>query len=330
MNHPLQRLSLQFPIFQAPIGGVASPELAAAVSNAGGLGHLSCTWRSRENLRHLSLTMSKLTDRPWGANFVLDFPIEDKLCAALDGGVRAISFFWGDGARYVQQVQRAGAVALQIVGTLSEARRAADAGFDLIVAQGRDAGGHVRGELGTMSLVPQVVDAVDPIPVLASGGIVDQRGVAAALALGASGVWIGTRFLTSHEANIHPEYQARVLAANGDDTVHSTLFDIGWKNAPMSTLRNSTFAEWEKAGMPTSPDRPNEGEIVGRRLDGSAIPRYGFSAPMRETQGDIQAMALYAGGAVGLANTRQSARDIFRDLARGFTCCAALANSESQ
>jgi len=187
-----QKLGLRFPILQAPIGSVASAELAAAVANAGGLGHLACTWRTPEQLRTLFRATDALTSRAYGANFVLDFPIDDRLEAALTHGVPVISFFWGDGARYVTRVKAAGAVAIQVVGSIAEARQAADAGFDLIVAQGREAGGHVRGQLGAFALLPQVVDAVAPLPVIAAGGIVDHRGVAAAKALGAQGVWVGT------------------------------------------------------------------------------------------------------------------------------------------
>ena len=109
MPDPLRSLDLVHPIFQAPIGGIASPELAAAVSNAGGLGHLACTWRNPDQLKALFATMDKLTRKPYGANFVLDFPIEDRLAVALECGVRAVSFFWGDGARYVSRVKAAGA-----------------------------------------------------------------------------------------------------------------------------------------------------------------------------------------------------------------------------
>ncbi len=301
---PLKHLELKIPIFQAPIGSIASPELAAATSNAGGLGHLACTWRTPEQLRQLFTKMNGLTHRPWGANFVLDFPIEERLSLALEHGVRAISFFWGDGGRYVPAIHATGAVAIQVIGSIEEARLAADAGFDVIVAQGRDAGGHVRGDLGTMSLVPQVVDAVAPLRVLAAGGIGDRRGVAAALALGAAGVWVGTRFLASQEADIHALYQQRVLEASGDDTFYSELFDVGWPNAPLHALRNETTRAWLNAGRPRTPQRPGEGDIVARGADGSAILRYSFSAPTREMTGEIGAMALYAGGAVGLVKSR--------------------------
>ncbi|SEB93690.1 nitronate monooxygenase [Rhizobiales bacterium GAS191] len=318
LHASMGRLGLTHPVFQAPIGSIASPELAAAVSNTGGLGHLACTWRSPDQLRALFAAMAGLTSRPYGANFVLDFPIDERLDVALAHGVRLISFFWGDGGRHVARVKAAGAVAVQVIGSIEEAKRAADAGFDLIVAQGREAGGHVRGSLGTMTLVPQVVDAVSPLPVLAGGGIVDRRGVAAAEALGASGVWVGTRFLAAAEANIHPRYQELVLASCGDDTLYSELFDGGWPNAPLRTLKTATTRNWEAAGRPSAPNRPGEGEIVAQRSDGSGVPRYFFSSPTRDVSGDVEAMALYVGEGVGLVHSREAASVIVAELATGF------------
>jgi NAD(P)H-dependent flavin oxidoreductase YrpB (nitropropane dioxygenase family) len=235
---PLASLGLTYPIFQAPIGSVASPELASAVSNAGGLGHLACTWRSPEQLATLFKRMRTLTERPYGANFVLGFPIEERL-------------------------------------------------------------------------------AVAPLPVLAAGGIADHRGVAAARALGAAGVWVGTRFLGATEANIHEHYQMRVLSATGDDTLHSELFDIGWPEAPLRTLKNSTTLRWETAGRPLRPNRPGEGDIVARRTDGSEIPRYFFGSPTREIAEGAEAMALYAGEAVGLVSAVAPAALIVLGLAVG-------------
>lgn len=310
-----QRLRIDVPIFQAPIGGIASPELAAAVSNAGGLGHLACTWQSADRLEALFSQMERLTSRSYGANFVLDFPIDERLEVALRRKVPAISFFWGDGSRYLDRVKASGATAIQVVSSIAEARSAARAGFDIIVAQGREAGGHVHGELGLFALLPQVVDAVGSTPVLAAGGICDKRGVKAAMALGASGVWVGTRFLAADEANIHPVYRDRVLSSCGDDTLYSELFDIGWPNAPLRTLRSPTTDAWERAGRPKAPRRPGEGEIVARRQDGSAVLRYHFGSPTQTVDGDIAAMALYAGQAVGLVHTSAPAAAIVRELA---------------
>jgi NAD(P)H-dependent flavin oxidoreductase YrpB (nitropropane dioxygenase family) len=261
--------------------------------------------------------MRALTARPYGANFVLDFPIDDRLAVALDHGVRVISFFWADASSYLARVKASGALAVQVVGSIGEAKRAADAGFDLIVAQGREAGGHVCGHIGTMALVPQIVDAVAPLPVLAAGGIGDHRGVAAAIALGASGVWIGTRFLAAAEANIHAEYQARVIASSADDTLYSGLFDIGWPNAPLRTLRNTTTRLWQEAGRPAAPNRPGEGDVVARRADGSEIRRYFFGSPTRDVTEGAEAMALYAGEGVGLVRRASPAVEIVAELATG-------------
>jgi NAD(P)H-dependent flavin oxidoreductase YrpB (nitropropane dioxygenase family) len=170
-----------------------------------------------------------------------------------------------------------------------------------------------------MTLVPQIVDAVTPLPVLAGGGIADRRGVKAAIDLGASGVWVGTRFLAAQEANIHPDYLAYVLASSGADALHSQVFDLGWPNAPLRSLKNPTTSNWEAAGRPLPPHRPGEGEIVAERADGSKIPRYHFSAPTREIVGDAGAMALYAGQAVGLVTAVAPARIIVEELASAMT-----------
>lgn len=313
----LAGLELAYPIFQAPIGSVASAELASAVSNAGGLGHLACTWRSPAQLGALFNKMRTLTAKPYGANFVVDFPIEERVAVALEHGVRVISFFWGDAGAYLKRVKSSGAVAIQVVGSIGDAKRAADAGFDLIVAQGREAGGHVCGHIGTMALLPQVVDVVAPVPVLAAGGIADQRGVAAAAALGAAGVWVGTRFLAATEANIHEDYQARVIASSGDDTLYSEVFDIGWPKAPLRTLKNTTTRLWEDAGRPRAPNRPGEGDVVARRADGTDVPRYFFGSPTRDIVTGAEAMALYAGEAVGLVRQRSPAAAIVAELAAG-------------
>jgi nitronate monooxygenase len=166
-----------------------------------------------------------------------------------------------------------------------------------------------------MALLPQVVDAVGPLPVVAAGGIADHRGVAAAAALGAAGVWVGTPFLAASEANIHGDYQARVIAASGDDTLYSELFDIGWPHAPLRTLKNTTTRLWEDAGRPAAPNRPGEGELVARRADGTEIPRYYFGSPTRDIAAGAEAMALYAGEAVGLVRQTSPAAVIVAELA---------------
>ena len=308
-------LGIDLPIAQAPIGGASTPALAAAVGNAGGLGTLSITWRSPEATRAAIRETRRLTDRPVAVNLVLDWDPTERLAIALAEGVRAVSFFWGDPAPWVERIHAAGALVLHAVANAEEARRAVAAGVDVVVAQGWEAGGHVWGEVATLALVPRVVDAVAPVPVLAAGGIVDGRGLAAALTLGAAGVWMGTRFLLSAETAAHPRYQDRLVAAAETDTVLTGLFDGGWPNAPLRTLRNATYDAWAAAGQPPPGDRPGEGEVVARNELGDDVLRYASSAPLAGATGDVDAMVLYAGQGVGLARCVQPAAEIVREVA---------------
>src|SRR5205823_9661641 len=172
---------------------------------------------------------------------------------------------------------------------------------DVVVAQGWEAGGHVRGLVATMPLVPAIVDAVRPTPVVAAGGIGDGRGLAAVLALGASGAWIGTRFLASHEAAIHPRYQELLLSATENDTVYlEELFDVGWRRAPHRVLRNKTVDAWEAAGRPPAGSRPGEGEVIAKSQAAGDIVRYQSYTPGDDAEGDIEAVSLWAGQSVGL------------------------------
>jgi NAD(P)H-dependent flavin oxidoreductase YrpB (nitropropane dioxygenase family) len=318
-------VGIDLPIVQAPVGGVTTPALAAAVSEAGGLGSLSITWREPDALRALLHETRARTERPVAVNLVLAWAPEERLAIALEEGVRIVSFFWGDPAPWVEQVHAAGGIALHTVASAEEARRAADAGVDAVVAQGWEAGGHVWGEVATMALVPRVVDAVSPVPVVAAGGIADGRGVAAALALGAGAGWMGTRFLLAEEAATHSIYRERLIAADETETAYSALFDVGWPDAPLRTLRNPTWEAWRAAGEPAPGSRPGEGEPVATGEDGRPIARYSNDAPVAGASGDIAAMALYAGQGVGLAGRVQPAAEIVREVAA--EAAAALSGS---
>ena len=226
-----------------------------------------------------------------------------------------ISFFWGQSAEMVARAKAGGAIVMQTVSTAKQGQLAVQSGVDVVVAQGWEAGGHVRGTVATMALVPAVVDAVAPVPVVAAGGIADGRGLAAALALGASGAWIGTRFLASPEATIHEHYRARLLQASESDTVYlENLFDIGWPDAPHRVLSNKTVTEWEKAGRPEPGRRPGEGEVVGASAAEGTLVRYGCSTPRSDAEGDIEAMSMWAGQGVSLVRKRQPASEIVREI----------------
>ena len=311
-----KRLGIELPIIQAPMGGAVGPPLAAAVSNAGGLGML-VPWRANvDTVRRQIREMRALTARPFGVNLVLEFPQEERLAVCLDERVPVISFFWRDPSSLVPLAKAGGAIVMHTVGSAADAKQAISCGVDLVIAQGWEAGGHVRGTVATMPLIPAVVDAVSPAPVVAAGGIADGRGLAAALALGASGAWIGTRFLASHEAAIHPRYRELLLQANENDTVYlENFFDIRWPNASHRTLRNKTIEVWEAAGCPPTGKRPGEGEVIGKSRSIGPIVRYQSYTPGADADGDIDAMALWAGQSVGLVSTVQSAGEIVCQIA---------------
>src|SRR3954463_4294860 len=296
-----ERLGIELPIIQAPMGGAAGPNLAAAVSNAGGLGTLPLWRADNETMRRQIRETRKLTSRPFAINLVLETPQEERLAVCLEEGVPIISFFWRDPGSLVTRAKAGGAIVMHTVGSADDAKKAVDSGVDIIVAQGWEAGGHVRGMVATLPLVPAVVDAVSPTPVVAAGGIADGRGLAAVLALGAAGAWIGTRFLAATEAQIHGDYQARLLEAAETDTFYGTLFDGGWEEAPHRTLRNSTVEAWEAAGRPPPGSRPGEtDELAVVRPDGSPIKRYVSATPSAGMRGDTEPLSNWAGQGVGL------------------------------
>ena len=290
-------LGIEQPIVQAPMS--ALPELAAAVSNAGALGMLALTWSTPAG--DVVRATSALTDRPFGGNLILDSDQHRRLDEALEAGLRIVSLFWGDPAGYVEQVHDANGVVLHTVGSAEEARRAVASGVDVVVAQGWEAGGHVGSLVATLPLVPAVVDAVTPVPVIAAGGIGDARGVAAVFALGAQAAWLGTRFLLAREMPLHEEYRRRVIdAVETDAEWYADLYDVGWPDAPHRALHNSTAEAWEAAGRPPLGSRPGEGEVIAVFPSGESIVRYEPAAPMVGTTGDIEALSLWAGQSVAL------------------------------
>jgi len=308
-------LGIEVPIVLAPMGGAAGPHLAAAVCNAGGLGTLPLSAGGVDTLRRKVRDLKARTTRPFAVNLNASKPQEDRLAACLEEGVPVVSLFWGLSADLITRAKVGGMLVMQTVGSAAEAQAAVGMGTDVIVAQGWEAGGHVGGSVATMALVPSVVDAVGPVPVVAAGGIADGRGMAAALALGASGVWIGTRFLASDEAEIHPEYTRLLLDADETATGHyDDLFDIGWPDAPHRVLRNSTTQAWEAAGRPASGTRPGEGEVVAVSPTQGNVLRYQCHSPGADLTGDIEALSMWAGQGVGVVRRVMPAADIVREI----------------
>ena len=287
--------------------------LAAAVSNAGALGMVTLTWSADAGA--VVRETAALTSRPFGGNFVLTSDHHRDLDQALEAGLKIVSFMWGDPSSYIKAVHDAGGIVLHTVGSAKEARQAVASGADVIVAQGWEAGGHVWGNVATLPLVPAVVDAVAPVPVIAAGGIGDARGVAAVLALGAQAAWLGTRFLLAEEMPIHEDYRRRLIAAaETDPQWYANLYDVGWPDSPHRALRNSTARAWEAAGRPPDSQRPGIGDVIAHFASGEAIVRYEPAPPMAGTTGDIEALSMWAGQSVALARQPQSAADIVTEL----------------
>jgi nitronate monooxygenase len=304
-------LGIERPIVLAPLS--ADPRLPAAVSNAGGLGSLGLSWS--DDAGAVVRDTAALTDRPFSGNFVLASDQRRRVEQSLSAGLRIVSLIWGDPCGYVDLVHDAGGLVMHTVGSAEEARRAAGCGVDIVVAQGWEAGGHVWGGVATLPLVPAVVDAVTPVPVIAAGGIGDARGVAAVLALGAQAALLGTRFLLADEMPIHEEYQRRLIAAAETDAEwYPNLYEVGWPDAPHRAIHNSTAERWEATGRPAPGRRPGEGDVIAHFASSEAILRYSPAPPMVGTTGEIEALSLWAGQSVALARRPQPAAEIVAEL----------------
>ena len=306
-----QMLGIRHPIIQAGMGGVARAELVAAVSNAGGLGMLGMVRMAPDFIRDQIQKTRTLTRHPFGVNLIQPVVaasgFESQLEVCIEERVPVVSLFWSDPAPFVRRCHAAGIVVMLQVGSAEEASRAAAAGVDIIVAQGVEAGGHVRGQVGLVPLVPTVVEAVTPVPVIGAGGIVDGRGLAAALALGADGVWVGTRFVASEESEAHADYKRRLLAASQADAIFTEIFHVGWPpNSPHRVLKNPL----------TEGSSPPPGPVGSVRFGDRTVevPLFGTATPTIHTEGRLDLMPNYAGQGVGLVRNILPAAEIVQQM----------------
>ncbi len=311
-----ERFGVDAPIVVAPMGpDLTGVELVAAVCRAGGFGILQAQLCAPAQLREEIRRLRTLTNKPFGVNFVLHFPHKDGVRVCIEERVAALSLFWGDPTPFIEPAHLAGVSVVVQVSSVGDAVRAARAGADVIIAQGSEAGGHCSGSVSTMALVPRVVDAVAPGIVLAAGGISDARGLVAALAFGAAGVVMGTRFLATPEANAHALYKEKLVAASEEDTVRTILFGNGWPNAPHRALRTGFVETWlpHKSETPYFANEPPVGETV---IAGLVMPVARFAAipPNAVTKGDVESMELLAGQSVGLVSDIKPAGELVRDM----------------
>lgn len=298
-----ERAGVDHPVVLGGMGVGTSPELVVAVSAAGGLGILGATNLPAERLARDVAAIRERTARPFGVNFLLAFTEEDRLAAALAERPAVLSFAWPtpeqDLTSYFARAHDVGALVMHMVSTAADAERAAEAGADVVVAQGTEGGGHV-GQMGTMVLVRQVARALADRPVLAAGGIADGAGLAAALALGADGALLGTRFLATTEAPIHPAFKQAIVDSDGTDSVLTDIPDIAqgrvWPGAMDRVLRNQLIAEFIGREWLV---RQHRVEIAAR-------------LERARQAGDIENGTLGTGQVAGLIDSIQPAGDLVR------------------
>lgn len=294
-------LEIEHPIIGAPMSGAATAELAAAVSEAGGLGLIGAGANSPDWLRGQIRAVRDRTDRPFGVGFISSFPgFSELVQVALEERVAVVSHSFADPTPYIAAAHAAGIRVLAQVQKVSHARIVAQAGVDAIAAQGTEAGGHT-GHNGTLPLVPAVVDIAGDIPVIAAGGIADGRGLAAVLMLGAEGVYIGTRFVASRESATNDWEKMRVIQAGTDDTVLTKAYDLALglafpKDIGGRVIRNDFNAEWHG----------RDAEVVAHRAELSS--QLAAAAQAR----DANIASVYAGTAVGLFSAIEPAGEILR------------------
>ena len=244
-------LGIELPIALGGMGSVYGIDLVTAVSEAGGLGALGGSLLGAEEIQKAAADIRERTEKPFALNFLIFIPNEAGFKAALEARPAAMAFAWPrpeqDMKPFFDRAHEAGCKVTFMAGDVPEARRAAEAGVDVIIAQGTEGGGHVNW-MTTMALVPMVVDAVAPVPVLAAGGIADGRGLAAALALGAEGALLGTRFLATEESPLHPNFKRAIVDSDGHDTVLTEIPDVAsgrvWPGAMARALRNRFVERW--------------------------------------------------------------------------------------
>ena len=294
-----EMLGIQYPVFQGGMAWVADASLAAAVSNAGGLGLISSINAGTEAVRNEIRKCRQLTDKPFGVNIMLQAPNAGEIAhMVVEEGVKILTTGAGSPAQYMPMWKEAGIKVIPVVASVALALKMQSAGADAIVAEGAESGGHV-GELHTMPLIPQIVDAVD-IPVIAAGGICDGRGAAAAFMLGADAIQVGTRFLSAEECTIHQEYKDKILKATDVSTI-VTGKSLGHPVRSLKTPFSRTFSKME------NDPSVNQDEILA----------FGAGALRKAVQEGDKNGSYMAGECAGMVKKIEPAKAIVEDLILG-------------
>ncbi|GAA2208917.1 nitronate monooxygenase family protein [Nonomuraea monospora] len=315
------KYAIPYPFVCAGMAFVAeTPELAAAVTNAGGIGAIGAALLPPDRLREMIREVRDRTgDRPFHVNLISFFPTGELVEVCVAERVPIVSFHWGHPpADQVKLLREAGVSVWEQVGSADAARLAVNDGAEVVIAQGWEAGGHNYGGLPTMVGVPAVVDAVGGRAlVLAAGGITDGRQVAAALCLGADGVWVGTRMVASREARVHPEHHRRLVAAAGDSAVLTSIFGPEFPRFnPMRLQRNRVVAEWDQRLAEIPADLGSLEEVGTTVVQGQRTPvrKFPLMLAVAETEADWEEMPWLMGQGVGLIHDVKPAAEIVRDM----------------
>ena len=293
-------LGIKYPFIQGGMANIATGEFAAAVSNAGGLGLIAAGGMTVESLRENIRKCKGLTNNPFGVNLMLMHPAADEMAqVVIEEGVKIVTTGAGNPGKYMDDFKKAGIKVLPVVASVALAKRMEKLGADAIIAEGTESGGHV-GEMTTMTLVPQVVDAVN-IPVVAAGGIADGRQLAAAFALGACGVQVGTCLLASEECPIHPEYKNAILRAKDNTTVVTGRIT----GTPVRIIKNSMAREYIKQ------EKNGADKMELEKFTLGSLRRAVF-------EGDVKTGSLMAGQVAGQIKEIKPIKDIFEDMYAGY------------
>lgn len=289
-------IGIKYPIFQGGMAWVSDSNLAAAVSNAGGLGIIAGANAPASHIREEIRKTKKLTNKPFGLNIMLLSDNADELSdIAVEEGVKVITTGAGNPGKYIEKWKNAGIIVIPVVASVALAKRMERSGVDAVIAEGCESGGHV-GKLTTMVLLPQVCDAVN-IPVIGAGGIADGRGIAAAFILGASAVQVGTRFLASEECQIHQNYKNAVVKAKDIDTVVTGRCT----GHPVQVLKNKLAKEYLK--------------LESNNVDVEELEELGKGALKKAVvDGDIDNGSLMAGQISGMVNKIQSVKEMIEEM----------------
>ncbi len=297
-NRVCELLNIDYPVIQGGMAWVATAELAAAVSNAGGVGLIAAGNAPADYVREQIKKARGLTKKPFGVNVMLLSPYaDDVMKMLLEEKVEVITTGAGNPAKYIPSLKEIGTIVIPVIPSVALAKKMEKSGADAVVAEGCEAGGHI-GELTTMTLIPMIADAVN-IPVIAAGGIADSRGVKAALALGAEGVQVGTRFICSDECVVHQNYKDMVVSAKDRDAVVTGRFT----GHPVRTLKNKATKLMDKI--------EKEGDVEAFEKLGAGALRAAV------VDGDTEMGSVMAGQSAGLVNDIKSCEQIVKDLFNG-------------